>query len=421
MKRKNRSMVILLVFLMLGTLLLNTESYVSGDHALEVAKSPTKALPLVSRNMALYLAKNELNSVPFMDFKGAKIGKKLVLFYFPDGRPAYYEVPIFMGRKLIGVMFMPASKTMPPGWMQVFEARKLVSQQLDKIAETRGIRHYRYVVLGAAMFGIQTGDGTVVDLAGREYRIDPKMPFRFSIESEKNVMLWAKLERDASKSSSIKIIEGVPTWTSTDTGNANTKYPDNVGSAPDPWDDWDGCSPIAASMVVAYYESQFRTAYLREAIIDVLHFTMGTNNKGETEADDIPRGIEDFYWEAIKLYKDGYLGVHPTYGYDATNREYSSNYQLFLAVKREVDTNHPGLLNVHLRLRNGSIIGHSMTFVGYYDDASIQEIYVHTTWKDLPEGWIRVGNWGDAMITTVKPIKMCWHGICPYVAITARG
>ncbi|BAD85939.1 hypothetical protein, conserved [Thermococcus kodakarensis KOD1] len=419
MKLKNRSLGILLMFLILGMTLLNTESYVFGDPALEVAKSSTKVLPQVSRNVALYLAKNELNSFPFMDFKGAEIGKKLVLFYFPDGRPAYYEVPLLKDGKVVGVMFIPALKTMPPGWMQVFEARKLVSQQLDKIAETIGIKHYRYVVLGAAMFGIQTEDGTVVDLAGREYRIDPSASFRFSIESKKNEVLWVKLEKDALKSSPRKIIEGVPTWTSTDTGNANIGYPNNVGPAPDPWGDWDGCSPIAASMVVAYYDSQFRSAYMREAIIDILHFTMGTDSSGRTEANGITKGIEDFYWEVMKLYNDGHLSVHPTYSYDATNREYSSDYQLFLAIKGEVDKNHPGLLNVHWRLRNGSIVGHSMTFVGY--DSSVPAIYVHTTWKDLPAGWIKVGNWVDAMITTVKPIKMCWNGICPYVAVTSGG
>ncbi|ALV62418.1 hypothetical protein ADU37_CDS07190 [Thermococcus sp. 2319x1] len=144
--------------------------------------------------------------------------------------------------------------------------------------------------------------------------------------------------------------------------NADTKYPNNVGSAADPWDNWDGCSPIEASMVVAYYDSQFRTPNLREAIIDILHFTMGTNSKGGTEPDGILKGIEDFYWEATKLYREGYLGVHPTYGYDAKNHKYYSDYQLFLATKCEVDNNHPSLLNVFWGLSNGRIVGHSMTF-----------------------------------------------------------
>jgi len=73
-----------------------------------------------------------------------------------------------------------------------------------------------------------------------------------------------------------------------------------------------------------------------------------------------------------------------------------------------------------MRLSNGEIVGHSMTFVGYYD-ASIPAIYVHTTWENPSEGWVKVGNWVDAMITTVKPIKMCWGEVCPYVIITSKG
>ncbi len=225
MKLRNRGFGILLVFLVLGALLLNTESSVSGGSIPEVITNHTETSLMVSKNIASYLAKNELNNVPFMNFKGAETGKKLVLFYFPDGRPAYYEVPILKKGKIIGVMFVPALKTMPPKWMQVFKSDVLVSQQLDKIAKRRGIKHYRYVVLGAAAFGIQTDDGTVVDLAGREYRVDPKMPFKFSIESEKNIVLWTKLERNVLGGSSRKIIAGVPTWTSTDSGNANTEYP----------------------------------------------------------------------------------------------------------------------------------------------------------------------------------------------------
>ena len=410
---------ILLMFLVLGALLLNPGGYVSGQPTPRDSTNPTRVTPLVSNGVAMRLAEEELHRVPFEDFKGVKVGKELVLFYFPDGRPAYYEVPLIRGEKVIGVMFIPASKTMPPGWMQVFKSRELISKQLDGIAKRMGVKHYRYVVLAAAVFGIQTDGGVVVDLAGREYKINPRAPFRFSIESERNVALWAKFEKSRFGGQSRKIIDGVPTWTSTDPGNASTRYPNNVGSAPDPWDNWDGCSPIAASMVVAYYDSKFRTAPMREAIIDILHFTMKTDSKGGTKPGNVPTGIEDFYWEAMKLYRNGYLGIHPIYGYDAENHRYSSDYQLFLTIKREVDNNRPGLLNVYWRLSNGKIVGHSMTFVGY--DATTPAIYVHTTWENPSAGWIRVGNWLDAIVTTVKPIKMCWNGVCPYVAITANG
>ena len=150
--------------------------------------------PKVSPDTARYLAKIELDKVPFPELKDAKIGE-MKLFYFPDGRPAYYEVPVLKEGKIIGVMFVPALKTMPPTWMQVFKGNELISQQLDKLAKERGITNYRYVVLGAAIFGIQKEDGTVVDMAGREYKIDPNKPFKFAIESEENVGLWDSFTR----------------------------------------------------------------------------------------------------------------------------------------------------------------------------------------------------------------------------------
>lgn len=67
--------------------------------------------------MVLYLVKNEFNSFFFMDFKGVEIGKKLVLFYFFDGRFVYYEVFFFKDGKVVGVMFIFVLKIMFFGWM----------------------------------------------------------------------------------------------------------------------------------------------------------------------------------------------------------------------------------------------------------------------------------------------------------------
>ncbi|ACS33095.1 hypothetical protein [Thermococcus gammatolerans] len=82
--------------------------------------------PKVSPDTARYLAKIELDKVPFPEFKDAKIGE-MKLFYFPDGRPAYYEAPLLKGGKVVGIMFVPALKTMPPTWMQVFKGNELIA------------------------------------------------------------------------------------------------------------------------------------------------------------------------------------------------------------------------------------------------------------------------------------------------------
>jgi hypothetical protein len=41
-------------------------------------------------------------------------------------------------------------------------------------------------------------------------------------------------------------VSGVPCWTQTDTGGGSST---DVGTGRDAWNEWDGCSPIAASMI----------------------------------------------------------------------------------------------------------------------------------------------------------------------------
>ncbi len=195
MRQRVKRFGIVLLVLVLSMAILSTGARAFGTPTkIPIKISEPNPTPKVSPSLAQYLARTELDKVPFPEFKDAKIGE-MKLFYFPDGRPAYYEVPVLKEGKIIGVMFVPALKTMPPTWMQVFKGNELISQQLDKLAKERGITNYRYVVLGAAIFGIQKEDGTVVDMAGREYKIDPNKPFKFAIESEENVGLWDSFTR----------------------------------------------------------------------------------------------------------------------------------------------------------------------------------------------------------------------------------
>lgn len=94
----------------------------------------------------------------------------------------------------------------------------------------------------------------VVDLVGREYRIDLSVLFRFLIEFKKNEVFWVKLEKDVFKSFLRKIIEGVLIWIFIDIGNVNIGYFNNVGFVLDLWGDWDGCFLIVVLMVVVYYD-----------------------------------------------------------------------------------------------------------------------------------------------------------------------
>ena len=195
MRQRVKRFGIVLLVLVLSMAILSTGARAFGTPTkIPIKISEPNPTPKVSPSLAQYLARTELDKVPFPEFKDAKIGE-MKLFYFPDGRPAYYEAQLLKGGKVVGIMFVPALKTMPPTWMQVFKGNELISQQLDKLAKERGITNYRYVVLGAAIFGIQKEDGTVVDMAGREYKIDPNKPFKFAIESEENVGLWDSFTR----------------------------------------------------------------------------------------------------------------------------------------------------------------------------------------------------------------------------------
>lgn len=65
---------------------------------------------------------------------------------------------------------------------------------------------------------------------------------------------------------------------------------------------------------------------MREVIIDIFYFIMGIDSSGRIEVNGIMKGIEDFYWEVMKFYNDGYFSVYLIYSYDVMNCEYFLDY-----------------------------------------------------------------------------------------------
>lgn len=104
-------------------------------------------------------------------------------------------------------------------------------------------------------------------------------------------------------------LSSVPCWTEHDQGDASYT---SIGSGEDTWEDWDDCTPIAASMVIGYHEEvEGWQDDKQEAIIDRLHIKMGTNATGATKpfvlnlegavsgasdlvVDPMSQGIEDY-------------------------------------------------------------------------------------------------------------------------------
>ncbi|WP_148883415.1 cysteine peptidase family C39 domain-containing protein [Thermococcus aciditolerans] len=381
------------------------------------------------------LAVRELHKFP--EFNGA-VPTNPTPLYFPDGRLAAYEFRMVKNEKTIGYIIVSANRNLPPAILEAGFGEKTPSDLMKELATRKGVKTYRFAYFSGLNYGLLAGD-KVVDMKGKEYKKPEKYELPPEAKVNKNQDEWRSTESTLftitktgypiiplATITSEKIIYDVPAWTETDLGNGSWQYPSNVGPTIDPWAKWDGCAPIAGSMVIGYYESQYRTDWYREALIDILHKTMGTSDSGSTDdRDDVVRGMENFYWEASELYHLGVIQNHPIYGYDAEGTSGSFNW-LFSVIKSEVDNNKPGLLGtvegifcpiIGSQECIKTTGGHVTTFVGYrtYSDGK-KYIYVHTTWKDDPKAWILfdVGNMVSAWVVTITPIQMCDSGEeCP--------
>jgi hypothetical protein len=167
-------------------------------------------------------------------------------------------------------------------------------------------------------------------------------------------------------------IYGVPNWDgrhkSNDSDGSDSGGGDytKIGQGQDAWDGWDGCSPIAAAMILAYHEDQ-ETPYWhdwgpysgrgkhRDWYMDRLHLEMDTNSGGFTDPWNIDDGIENFS--------------------SPSGIEFSANNQLYHPrgnVKDGIQNGNPlvlsmwrGPYNKDEGLTNGWIDGHSVAVVGY--------------------------------------------------------
>lgn len=168
----------------------------------------------------------------------------------------------------------------------------------------------------------------------------------------------------------------VPEWTERDTD--------------DSWDNWDGCTPVAGSMIVAYHEgiSEYDddADFYREWYIDELHRDMNTSDDGWTTWWDIDDGFDTFA-EGSNSY-DGtniYVWTHPNF------------------LRSEIsDHQRPFLLNVQdggqADDRSQNYGDHSVCVMGY--DEYGEEFVLADGWDDYSHhfDW---GNWSTCMYTKV--------------------
>ena len=375
---------------------------------------PVEITPQTAEKVALTYVEWISKNIPlYKAWEGSRVSKTPKIYYLPDGSKAAYEFTILKNGKIVGYIMISAREDLPP--VLEFGKSKPPSMNIEKVKAKYRVKRLLY--LGALLYVADIGNGKAVHL--RDMRI-MKYPQKvtFNVDHKAAEESWRGIlqntantlssRTDVGVESSTPVIsdwgqvDGVPSWTSEDSGNADIQYPNNIGIQPDPWDTWDGCTPIAASMVIGYYVS-FPD---KESIIDVLHHTMHTDDDGVTEwwgyIDD---GIDNFAEEYTNTVYYPIFGEEYPYDFDGSNDYYVSMDD----VKRQIKTyGRPFVLSINGG-PYGLTTGHSVAVVGFTewknleDGATWMYLTIHNTWYNGDEGVdsILFGDWRIAVATYV--------------------
>ncbi len=355
----------------------------------------------ISKNIPLYKA-----------WEGSRVSKIPKIYYLPDGSKAAYEFTILKNGKIVGYIMISAREDLPP--VLEFGKSKPPSMNIEKVKVKYRVKRLLY--LGALLYAADIGNEKAVHL--RDMRImEYPQKVTFNVDRKAAEASWMSILKETNKDVFLKsdvgihsstpvvsdwgYIWGVPSWTSEDAGNANIPYPDNVGDLPDPWSDWDGCTPIAASMVIGYYISYPD----KESIIDILHHTMNTGghwytNPWETAIQDVDDGIDNFAEEYHRISRQTI-----PHDFDGSNDYYVSMDD----VKRQIKTyGRPFVLSINGG-PYGLTTGHSVAVVGFTEWKNLEDgntwmyLTIHNTWYNGDEGVdsILFGDWRIAVATYV--------------------
>ncbi|QDA31289.1 hypothetical protein FH039_06335 [Thermococcus indicus] len=379
----------------------------------------------------------------FEDWKNAKLSQPVV-YYFPNGTKSAYEFTVLVNGKPNGFILVAAQRYMPP--VLEFSKGEAPSKRLGRITATRikgfSTERHRLLYYGALSYSVELKNGKAMDIYGRHIPVPKTVGLSFSPKRVADA--WGAFETPSASEPMVeilsediytKIIPNVPVWTEDsyfgDPGNGYISYPNNVGPSADPWDAWDGCTPIAAAQIIAYYEhpeiyeNGYYTQEYKEymtSLVDILHYTMGTfdkeGNPGQTyvcgrRGPDACDGIEAFASEYQKLKNEGIVSWSLVHSYDAQPTCTWGLCWLHAYINAddvidEVNAHRPALL----QLDNGGIAvdrqkaygNHSVVIVGYVGNSyTIDYVVIHDGW-DMSEHYLAWGNWGsDTHLVKVIP------------------
>lgn len=303
----------------------------------------------------------------FTDWEGATVGSPTT-FHARNGAegrryvPAAHVFPVEKNGEAVGYVTTGAQST----WADVIEYSTADPPQ-SRVKATRSAVRSRgarptgkLLYHGGVKYGVELADGRGVNVrngrAAPMRKIDPDGMASLSTSAP-------------STTSHFDQLWGVPAWTETDND--------------DPWDEWDGCVPVAASMLLAYHEG---AGFLqKEAYIDDLHEDMNTNDAGSTFPTDIDNGFNKFdTGDNSYNGRNIYIWSHPNF------------------VKSEIDAGRPFLLNMtsgdQADDRDQNYGNHTVTVVGY--DQGGDELILHDTW-DYSSHHFDWGSWLAASYTKV--------------------
>lgn len=315
-------------------------------------------------------------------------------------KPRAWVFPVENGGSDVGYITVSAVQTESPvlsyGNSKPPQHRMGVAKQ---VAANRNVSPTnRFVYHGGVEFGIETESGGLSTLKGKGLKELPAANSIRDLSPVEGVDRSSKDQEDREDwtGSVEEGISGVPNWTETDDGGANDT---EIGTGPDSWDEWDGCTPVAASMVVGYHlDVSTCDAEERESLIDQLHIAMDTSDEGSTYRSDALEGLKEFNTDE-KLFAAG-----------------QEDADIAGAIESQIDAGDPTILHMTNGPYSDKKSGHSVCVVGwrwkYCSSARPCSRYykVHNTWgtyggcdgQGQSPDRVLHGAWDDAAVTTVS-------------------
>lgn len=338
----------------------------------------------------------------FTEWKGASIGSPTV-YYRKNASmgPAYlrsaYVFPVMDGSDSVGYVTTAAHRTEGP----IIEYSKAPSpnEHLARVRNTgakRGKTEKVPLYHGGLKYCLGFADDTAMNVMnGQPHPMNDGIAqdalatttattqwdiIQNTSQTTDNGLVPNDVEGDVSTNAypNEDYVPAVPAWTETDSGGASST---SYGDGPDAWASWDGCLPVAASMLIGSHENFPRPEndYAREAMIDRLHNYMNTSYDGYTTHSDAVDGIREY---------DNHHGSYTYFPNQAVN--FDKEY-----IRNEVSAERPILLSIDGGSKDWD---HVVTVVGYSNNCST--LRIHNTWDTYAHNY-NWGNWDSATLIQV--------------------